>query len=164
MAGKKIELQMWADITKMGGVDAVIDRIENGDTFQSIATELGISRQMLGMTLNRTPGVRERIIVARRGRAERWAEETLDIADNVPEDPNAINKAKIRIDTRRWLAGVDDPDRFGVKTAQVNISIGGLHLDALRKVQSEIAITISEPADQTANEPIDAEAVDVTDE
>jgi len=160
MAGKKIELQMWADITKMGGVDVVLDRIEGGDTLMSIAADLGISRHLLGRCLNNSPGIRDRLLVARRGRAEKWAEETLDIADNVAEDPNAINKAKIRIDARRWLAGVDDPDRFGVKTAQVNISIGGLHLDALRKVQSEIAITVGEPASET----IDGEAIDVSDE
>jgi hypothetical protein len=156
MPGNSIELQMWADITKMGGVDKIIERVENGDSIQMMAEELGVSRSFLSWKINAISGVKERLIQARKGRADKWAEDALHIADNTPEDPNAINKAKMRIDTRKWLAGVDDPERYGQKGAQVNITIGGLHLDALRKVQSELA----KPAGQT----IEGEATDVTDQ
>lgn len=153
MAARPIEQQMWADITKAGGPEALLDRISDGATMEELGKELGVSRTFLSWKLNALPGMKERLVEARRGRADKWADEALSIADNVPLDPNSINKAKVRIETRKWLAGVDDPDRFGQKATQVNVSIGGLHLDALRRVQSELAA-----------KTIEGVAVDVTDE
>jgi hypothetical protein len=156
VASNKIEMQMWADIDKMGGVDAIIQRVADGDSIKNIADQLGISRSFLSWKINKMPGVKDRLVQARKSRADRWAEEALEIADGVEEDPNKINKAKLRIDTRKWLAGVDDPDRFGTKQTQVNISLGGLHLDALRKVQADLA----RPVGAT----IEGEAKDVTED
>jgi hypothetical protein len=156
VASNKIEMQMWADIDKMGGVDAIIQRVADGDSIKNIADQLGISRSFLSWKINKMPGVKDRLTQARKSRADRWAEEALEIADGVEEDPNKINKAKLRIDTRKWLAGVDDPDRFGTKQTQVNISLGGLHLDALRKVQADLA----RPVGTT----IEGEAKDVTED
>jgi hypothetical protein len=70
----------------------------------------------------------------------------------VDADPNQINKARLRIDSRKWLAGVDDPDRFGTKQTQVNISLGGLHLDALRKVQADLAKPVGETIEGEARD------------
>lgn len=155
MASNPIEAQMWANITKMGGVDRIIERVAEGESIKTIAEGLGISRSFLSWKINAIPGVKERLVEARKARADKWGEEAIEIADNVKEDPNAINKARLRIDSRKWLAGVDDPDRFAQKQQQVNISIGGLHLDALRKVQAELA--------KPVGETIDGEASDVTD-
>jgi hypothetical protein len=42
--------------------------------------------------------------------------------------------AKLRVDTRRWLASKQAPDEYGDKQAPlVNIDLGSLALDALRK-------------------------------
>ena len=153
VVSKPIETKMWKDLTEMGGPDVILDRVSNGDTMAVIAADLGVSRTFLSWRLNSLPGMKERLAEARRGRADKWADDALKIADDVPEEPNAINKAKIRIDARKWLAGIDDPERYGQKAAQVNISIGGLHLDALRRVQSDLAA-----------KTIEGVAVDVTDE
>jgi hypothetical protein len=154
MASKPIEKKMWADIEEMGGVGIIIRRVADGDSLQKIANELGVSRSFLSWKINMLPGVKDRLAEARRSRAEKWADDALDIADNVDADPNQINKAKLRVETRKWLAGVDDPERFGTKQGQVHISIGGLHLDALRRVQSELA--------KPAGEVIEGEAQDVS--
>lgn len=156
MASNPIEAQMWAAIDRMGGVDRIIERVAEGDSLKIIAEQLGISRSFLSWKVNAIPGVKERLVQARKSRADKWAEEAIEIADGVDPDPNQINKARLRIDSRKWLAGVDDPDRFGTKQAQVNISIGGLHLDALRKVQAELA--------KPAGETIEGEARDVTED
>lgn len=156
MASNPIEAQMWAAIDRMGGVDRIIERVAEGDSLKIIAEQLGISRSFLSWKVNAIPGVKERLVQARKSRADKWAEEAIEIADTVDPDPNQINKARLRIDSRKWLAGVDDPDRFGTKQAQVNISIGGLHLDALRKVQAELA--------KPAGETIDGEATDVSED
>ena len=155
MASNPIEAQMWANITKMGGVDRIIERVAEGESIKVIAEGLGISRSFLSWKINAIPGVKERLVEARKARADKWGEEAIEIADNVEADPNQINKARLRIDSRKWLAGVDDPDRYAQKQQQVNISIGGLHLDALRKVQAELA--------KPAGETIDGEARDGTD-
>lgn len=154
MASNPIETQMWATINKMGGVDRIVERVAEGDSLKLIAEEIGISRSFLSWKVNAIPGVKERLVEARKARADKWGEEAIEIADNVEADPNQINKARLRIDSRKWLAGVDDPDRFGTKQQQVNISIGGLHLDALRKVQADLA--------KPVGEMIDGEARDVT--
>ena len=154
MASNPIEAQMWAAIDKHGGMERILERIANGETMKDVADTFGVSRSFLSWKLNAQPGMREKLIAARQGRADKWAEETLEIADNAKEDPNAINKAKMKIDTRKWLAGVDDPERYAAKQQQVNISIGGLHLDALRKVQSDLA--------RPVNRVIEGEAKDVT--
>jgi hypothetical protein len=154
VASNPIETQMWANINKMGGVDRIVERVAEGDSLKKIADEIGISRSFLSWKVNAIPGVKERLVEARKARADKWGEEAIEIADSVEADPNQINKARLRIDSRKWLAGVDDPDRFGQKQQNVNISIGGLHLDALRKVQAEL----SQPVGQV----IDGEAHDVT--
>lgn len=60
------------------------------------------------------------------------AETTLELADtgSVADVP----KTKLRIEARRWLAGKLNPAEFGdTKGPQVQVSIGELHLDALRQ-------------------------------
>ncbi|MEY4863766.1 MAG: hypothetical protein RLZ51_1861 [Pseudomonadota bacterium] len=156
MASNPIETQMWAKIEKMGGIDRIIERVAEGESLKLIAEEMGVSRSFLSWKVNKVPGVKERLVQARKSRADKWAEEAIEIADNVDPDPNQINKARLRIDSRKWLAGVDDPDRFGTKQTQVNISLGGLHLDALRKVQADLA----KPVGQT----IEGEARDVSED
>jgi hypothetical protein len=42
--------------------------------------------------------------------------------------------AKLRVDTRRWLASKQAPDEYGDKQQPlVNIDLGSMALDALRK-------------------------------
>lgn len=152
MASNPVETQMWAKIEKMGGIDRIIERVAEGESLKLIAEELGISRSFLSWKVNKVPGVKERLVQARKSRADKWAEEAIEIADNVDADPNQINKARLRIDSRKWLAGVDDPDRFGTKQTQVNISLGGLHLDALRKVQADLAKPVGETIEGEARD------------
>lgn len=143
MPGNQIEMKMWADIDAAGGVERILQRIADGETMKQIADTFGVSRSFLSWKINGMDGMKERILQARRGRAEKLAEETLTLADNVgTTNPTEIKKVAEQIKVRQWLAGVDDPDRFGAKQAQVNITVGGLHLDALRKVQAEPAQVI----------------------
>lgn len=54
---------------------------------------------------------------ARRDRAELLAEEALELADDADEDADAISKARLRVDVRKWAAEKADPDKFGAKKA-----------------------------------------------
>lgn len=148
MASTPITREMFAKIEEMGGNDKILERVASGETLTAIAKELGVSRGFFSWKINKVPGMKEALEKARKARAEAWADEALEIADNVPENPNAIGKAKLRVEQRRWLASVNDPETYGQKKSEVNISIGALHLDALRKVQADLA---REEAEARAN-------------
>lgn len=51
-----------------------------------------------------------------------WAEELHEIVDEVEEDKEAINKARLRVDTRKWLMAKMKPKKYG---DQVDVTSGG---------------------------------------
>ena len=134
MAGQPIKRQLLSDIAKKGGIEAICEKIVDGRTIGSIAKDFGVSRQLLSTTLNKTPEHRTALQVAKKQRGETYAEQALQIIDQVEENPNAISKARDQAGIRRWLAGVNDPDTYGQKQQpQIQISVGDLHLSALRQ-------------------------------
>lgn len=136
MPGRPVLNKLIADIAAMGGEDALYERIAGGATVGQLGEELGVSRPFLSARLNRTPQMKLAMQAALKERAGSFAEQALEIADNVAADPNEIAKAKTKIEVRKWLAGVHDAEQYGAKGTQVNISVGSLHLDALRQVAS----------------------------
>ena len=69
-------------------------------------------------------------------KAQDLAAETVEIADSTDLDNESINKSKLMIDSRKWLAGSYN-SQFKAGTGnnvQVNISTNDLHLEALKKV------------------------------
>lgn len=131
MAGRPRLRAMLAEIADRGGVDVLIERIESGATLTQVAREWGLSRAELYHWLVKDPERAERLRVARARSAASMAETTLELADtgSVADVP----KTKLQIEARRWLAGKLNPAEFGeVKGPQVQVSIGELHLDALR--------------------------------
>ena len=89
---------------------------------------------MLSTILNKTPEHRTALQNAKRQRGETYAEQALQIVDQVDENPNSIAKAREQAGIRKWLAGVSDPDTYGQKQhPQIQISVGDLHLSALRQ-------------------------------
>ncbi len=77
---------------------------------------------------------RDAVLAARKLKAEKLAEEALDIADQADETSNSgVNKARLQVDTRKWMASKLDPENYGdTAKTQVNISLGDLHLQALK--------------------------------
>jgi len=59
------------------------------------------------------------------------AEQTIDIADAAT--PQEAQVAKLRVDTRRWLASKLSEEFSDKQQPLVNIDLGSLALDALRK-------------------------------
>lgn len=141
MASTPILNKMIADIERMGGDEYFHDQIANGKVVRELALPLGVSRNFLSSYLNRTPELKQKMVEARIRRADFLAEEILQIADDVKADPNEINKAKNKIDVRKWIANIDNPEKYGLKQqGGVQINIGNLHLDALRQVQDDLKL------------------------
>jgi len=134
MAGQPVRHKMEADIAALGGPDAILERMASGETIKRIADSLGVSRPFLSGWMHKQVGA-EAMEAARRQGADALADETLDIADNATED----RISKLKITTRQWTAAHAYPERYADRQGPVvEINVGDLHLNALRRVESEV--------------------------
>jgi len=116
-----------------GGESAMLDKLSQGETILSLARSLGISHTAFYDWIERGGEARASALARARTRGGRsLAEQTLEIADSA--SPQEAQVAKLRVDTRRWLASKQAPDEYGDKQQPlVNIDLGSMALDALRK-------------------------------
>lgn len=116
-----------------GGEDAVIEFIASGGTISALCKILGIGNTTFDRWVEKGGEARTAAYARARVRAgQSLAEQTLDIADSA--SPQEAQVAKLRVDTRRWLASKMAPDEYGDKQQPlVNIDLGSMALDALRK-------------------------------
>lgn len=121
-------------IGELGGYKAILDRVAEGETLQTICKDYGVSRGMLSMALNRNKDIRPLLDEARRVAAHAMAEQALQIVDDAPVSRDHISKAKEQAAYRKWLAGVYDRATFGEPTANITqtITVQSLHLAALK--------------------------------
>jgi len=128
--------------------------------------ELGVSQQevweSLGVTRSawrkwREGGGEEVIARARAARAHHLAEESLDIADTADAEQAAIAKARLRIDTRKWLSGAWNKEQYSQQGpgAAVQINFGQLHLDALRAANRPVIEGDAKPSEPEPEEDDD---------
>ena len=120
-------------IHAFGGEAAIVDKLSSGETVLGLARTLGISHTAFYDWVDRGGEARAAALARARTRGgQSLAEQTLDIADSA--SPQEAQVAKLRVDTRRWLASKMAPDEYGDKQQPlVNIDLGSLALDALRK-------------------------------
>ncbi len=116
-----------------GGEIAMLDRLSQGETILSLARSLEISHTAFYDWIERGGEARASALARARARGGRsLAEQTLEIADAAT--PQDAQVAKLRVDTRRWMASKQAPDEYGDKQQPlVNIDLGSMALDALRK-------------------------------
>lgn len=123
-------------------LDYVCYRIENGATLRELATEVtAVLDYTVRSSLVRAAAVlgheagaaTERLQAARARGAGELVEEAKDIIDNVAPDRDAIAKAKEQAHVRTFIASRWNRADWGEAPKQVtNVSIGSLHIDALR--------------------------------
>jgi hypothetical protein len=134
-------------------LDYVVSEIESGTTPTKLAKSVS---EDIGVSVHRTTVLRcltsvygdeavKRIAGARADGAHGLAEEALLIIDEAKTERDALTKAKMQADARWQLAERWNRAEFGQpKQAAVQISIGTLHIDALRR-QSVVAIAPTTP-------------------
>ena len=138
------------------GIDAVTELLEQGKTLASVCYKLGVGKRALSAWLD-APDRAALVSRARAKAADHLVAQVLEIADEVPEDNNAINKARLRVDTRKWVAAKWNPQAYADnKNAQVVVNIGDLHLKAVKHLA-----TITIPSTTDDSNVIDAEAHEV---
>jgi transposase-like protein len=118
-------------IHKLGGEDAAFEFLANGGTVAALCRTLGVGAATFDRWLDRGGETRRKSYAQARARGgQSLAEQTIEIADAAT--PQEAQVAKLRVDTRRWLAGKLN-DTYSDKAAPlVNIDLGSMALDALR--------------------------------
>ena len=119
-------------IHAFGGEAMLFDHISEGKTVNSVIKSLDISIGGFYKWIEKDAKRGELLARARTRGGRSLAEQTLEIADAAT--PQDAQVAKLRVDTRRWLASQQAPDEYGDKQQPlVNIDLGSMALDALRK-------------------------------
>jgi len=123
-------------IHAMGGEECVWDTIGSGVLPTAFAESLGVSYAAFKRWVARGGEARQSAYTrARQEGADTLAESTVAIADAVEhaESNTAVQAAKLRSDTRWRLAAARNPEQYGNRPADININLGDITLDALRK-------------------------------
>jgi hypothetical protein len=133
MASQPFKRAFEVQVRQRGGWREILDRIRNSETVASIAKDYGCSRPWLARQLNH-PDRREAYEVAKKEAGEAHAEKATEIADTVPESRDAVAKARLQVETHRWMAGVRDRSQFGEAGPDVNVTVNlqALHVEALQ--------------------------------
>ena len=107
-------------------VNYIIDQIASGRSVTSICSEPGIPSLVTVMKwINKHPDFAKDYFLAKSMSAEVYASEIIDISDNNQGDmnqPQNIQRDKLRVDTRKWVAARLMPKRYG---ASVDVNIAG---------------------------------------
>lgn len=107
------------------GIEAICTRIGECERLRTIAADVGVSLGVLSVWLSAHP---EQYARAMEARADKFAEEILEIADDgrndtyVTENGEATNhdviaRSRLRVDARKWLAAKMAPKKYGEKVA-----------------------------------------------
>jgi AraC-like DNA-binding protein len=140
MAGKALKKQILSDVAEKGGADWLFDQIASGMTIAKMAEQYKCTRSYISRTLNANPEYKRALEQARVEAADALVEEGLDMVDKLSGKSSASEIAATRekINWRKFMAGSMNQNKYGTRPqTNVTLSIGDLHLDALRKINAE---------------------------
>jgi transposase len=146
------------------GEEEVFSVFAAGKTVAQVGEHFGVGRDTLYRWVQEGGPAREAALKAARSQAaEVVFEDAGQIADDIPADATSaqVQKAKLRMEHRYKLAAVYDPERFGDRPAVTinnHLSVGELHLNALRRVGN-----MAQAPKQISGPVVDAEVVEDTD-
>lgn len=117
----------------------ICTHIADGMSLRAIAAMDGMPHQATIMAWldGSRPDFSEQYARAREAQADKLAEEILSIADdgrsdtyidaegNIKSDPEVIQRSKLRVDTRKWLASKMAPKKYGDKLVNEHTGANG---------------------------------------
>lgn len=144
----------------------ICNQIAAGASVQRACEGVGRPHDTFVRLVLADPLLREEYDMARRIRAELWADENITIADDESNDIDltgkgntaGVNRSKLRVETRRDLMKVFNRDRFGeqqTKGPDVNVTV---NLNAAERLESARARRLSVMA-RDVTPVVDAEVV-----
>jgi hypothetical protein len=153
-----------ARLDALGGMDYICERIANGETLLGVTRDLQTSRYTMWRYITLTDERKKQYEEARRLGAAALAEDAVQIADDADVmSPAGVSAAKLQVDTRKWLAGVQDRAGFGEQPKSAGVLVmGDLHLTALQKhgaPEAQAAL----PAPKPSADIVEAEIIEESD-
>jgi len=132
MASQPFKRAFLAQVKARGGWSVIFVRIASGETLAAIAKDYGCSRSWLSRLLNEDEQRRALLQIAKREGAAAHVEEALRLVDESPVERDALQKTRLQVEHRRWMAGVYDREQFGeAATTEVTLNIPQLHVEAM---------------------------------
>ncbi len=136
------------DIDAPGMLAYVCDWIESGNTVKELAAELTVeldhevtyARVMAVLRAeDGAEAVEERLSASRVRASHSLAETAMAIVDEQHDTNVEVSRAASRARTRQWMAERYNQREFGSqKGVSVSLTVGSLHLDALRAVPARV--------------------------
>lgn len=166
MAGKALKKKILTEIADNGGADWLYDQIASGITVAELARQYGCTRSYVSRAINSIPEYKTAMEGAREEAADALVEQGLEMVDGLSalSTSNEIAATREKVNFRKFMAGSLNQNKYGTRPqSNVTISIGDMHLDALRKVNSQMAAIDAEDREREAS-TIDATYEDITDE
>ena len=163
MAGKALRKRILTEVASNGGADWLFDQIASGVTVAELARQYGCTRSYVSRSLNSVPEYAAALGKARGEAADALVEQGLEMVDGLSgaSSPTEIAATREKVQWRKFMAGSMNQDRYGTRPqSNVTLSIGDLHLDALRKFSADMKRVNSDAEAAT----IDAEYVEVSDD
>jgi transposase-like protein len=163
MAGKALRKRILTEVASNGGADWLFDQIASGVTVAELARQYGCTRSYVSRSLNSVPEYAAALSKARGEAADALVEQGLEMVDGLSgaSSPTEIAATREKVQWRKFMAGSMNQERYGTRPqSNVTLSIGDLHLDALRKFSADMKRVNSEAEAAT----IDAEYVEVSDD
>ena len=131
---------------------SICDRIAGGESLRAICQDLGLKQNtVVGWFIDDKDGVFDHYARARQIQAEHMFEELTDIADDgrndwmvrngydIP-DQEAIQRSKLRVDTRKWILARMDSKRYAETTKQEHSGKDGapIQINLIRDTSPEV--------------------------
>lgn len=137
MPGRPFRREFLEKIKPNGGIPWLLERIANGETITAICKSLECSRGFLVNSkvglLRRTPEMEEKYQEARKMGASALVEDGLRLVDEVREERDAVQKVRLQVEQRRYVAESLDRATYGQQNQpQVVLNVQALHLSALK--------------------------------
>jgi hypothetical protein len=99
-------------------------RISEGETMQAILKDPGMPAWTTVHDWKQADeSFRQDLMRAREQQAEVWAEEVKTLSDDELDTHEAIGRARLRMQSRQWLAGKYNP-QFADKPTQIGVQVG----------------------------------------
>jgi predicted RNA-binding protein with EMAP domain len=154
MPGRPFLRAFKAKLKERGGWSAILERRANGETLHAIAKDYDCSRSWLSHQLNDKPELRALHDTAKKEAASALAEQATELVDAAPVERDALTKAKLQAEQRRWLASLYDREQFGeVKADGITVNIGELYISALQE-RAKVRIVGQVPAGEIVALPV----------
>lgn len=108
---------------------AICDRLIAGDSLKTISKKIKRSTSCIMEWLITIPEFEGMYAHARLAQADTFADQIIGIADRAKLSAESINKARLQVDARKWVASKLKPQKYGERVEQ-HLS-GSLSLAAL---------------------------------